>query len=545
MDASIFDKEQEQLDEFGNPIAYATPMLIPPTTPQEDILKQSLPDRGDSLMGTPPTTPQEDLLVQSLPDRGDTLPNPLEYGLKPLEGAPAEADQLVKDPLVREHLIKKAAAAKAAEPTTEAPSSKTYAETAREAIKAQYGMPKDLGDEALQAAQGSARNKELIADVMSGVDTAVAGMTGSKEQTDFYNKMRERAQRPVEQLSQRRAAKAQEQDQIGKGIQTEKALGEYSTQQAMDSADSAMSEHYRNTYGRIYPNSKKDPKFNTLTATEITELSKMDNSEEGRQLRLEIAEQNRQGRVAATKEKHETTGEKNAVALGDALDPNNKRNTQSRLLKAQSDQLAHVIRLGADPNYMYSLTEAESLELSQGLARAVAAGVGGVGKFQVEHLMPKSAMGSGQDMLSWIKNEPRGRNQQEFIKRMLHNSEAQKELYDNQLKLAQVQAAARFEKGVREENPEAWERELNVHGLDSETYDAYKEYGKKTAKEGKPLSPYFFRDFQKQRGGAVAPQASAPAEALSDEQKTARIAELKEKQRQARIAELKAKQGGE
>lgn len=350
----------------------------------------------------------------------------------------------------------------------------------------------ELGDEALKRAQEQSRNMRLATALGEAAGTFATVAPGGKFDRGFYEEQQKLAEAPVVNIQQRKEAMINKQKLADMLVDNQiKKLALGNAQEASD-PNSEVSKTARGFYQMLHPGIEKTEGWNKTSASFLKDFGQHILETEAK---IEATKATREAAQAVREEQTKTKKQKSlderVTKFKDALDPNRMRSGQLGNLKKNSDQLSHVIRLGADPSYGNSLTEAETLELSQGLVRAINGGVGVPTQSQVEHIMPKSWKGTWQDTKSWFLNQPQGREQQEFIQRLLHNATAQKDLYDNQIKLAQLQEVPGYE-DIRRDSPELFEAVLNSRGLDSETYDKFKKHAKEGATQGKHPEVDFF-----------------------------------------------------
>ena len=108
-------------------------------------------------------------------------------------------------------------------------------------------------------------------------------------------------------------------------------------------------------------------------------------------------------------------------------------------------------------------------ELSLGLANMLA-GSGGTSRAQVEGLIPHTWSGKAANVQEWITSDPKGAGQQEFVKRMMHTIEREKETSLNQLNSIREQRLSSH-KNFSKSDPEAFKSIVKSYGMDPENYD--------------------------------------------------------------------------
>lgn len=137
-----------------------------------------------------------------------------------------------------------------------------------------------------------------------------------------------------------------------------------------------------------------------------------------------------------------------AGALGD----NQKR------LNASERVLNLIDQVKGNPNAM------QTPELAQAVGSLISSGSGVVNQTQIEHLMPQSLKGNINKLEGFLTNNPRGLEQQEFIKSYLHTAERERDLITRQLAIAQAKSASGYIDYIRR-NPEKARAKLEAQNI--------------------------------------------------------------------------------
>jgi len=108
-------------------------------------------------------------------------------------------------------------------------------------------------------------------------------------------------------------------------------------------------------------------------------------------------------------------------------------------------------------------------ELSLGLANMLS-GSSGAARSQVEALVPHTWTGKMANVQEWLTSDPKGAGQQEFVKRMMHTIEREKQTSLDQLNQIREQRLSSH-KQYSKADPEGFKSILQSYGLNPDDYD--------------------------------------------------------------------------
>lgn len=131
------------------------------------------------------------------------------------------------------------------------------------------------------------------------------------------------------------------------------------------------------------------------------------------------------------------------------------------------------------------LDQRESEELAIGLNSMLQGSNVGAQK-QVEALVPKSAVGNAMKMAEWLSNNPKGLQQQQFVKRMMNDIQREKSTFKDQINRVRFQRIAPYA-DLEKKNPEGFESVLKSNEVDPEDYAKWKSGGYKTMTGVQPI----------------------------------------------------------
>ncbi|GAC1606242.1 MAG: hypothetical protein NVS3B3_05930 [Aquirhabdus sp.] len=135
------------------------------------------------------------------------------------------------------------------------------------------------------------------------------------------------------------------------------------------------------------------------------------------------------------------------------------------------------------------------------LATATAAMIGGgsvQSQNQLNAIVPQSLAGNANAMIGWLTNDPRGLQQQAFIKNLKDSAERERGVAQQQMNDIKVQRLSAYN-DYANRNPEAFNRIIKGAGLDPNNYDM---------KSGQYKNPA--RDPQSNSGGQLAASPIKP-----------------------------------
>jgi hypothetical protein len=152
-----------------------------------------------------------------------------------------------------------------------------------------------------------------------------------------------------------------------------------------------------------------------------------------------------------------------AMKLKDDLDPNKARG--GNLAKSQSminsaDRIDALFKQFPDGN----IPAAQTSELANATAALINGG-SAQSQHQINSIVPSSAVGDANKIMSWFTNNPRGQDQQKFMQQLHDTAGREKDTASNQVKEAQVQRLAAHSL-LKKKNPELYNSILQGYQLD-------------------------------------------------------------------------------
>ena len=419
---TLSDKEIEQLDIGSEPTA------------EEEAMQQSLVDRGESIKGmiSPDTEQTQSLLDKVVPP--ETVSAPAQ-----------EPESAIKNQDVRKYLEDKIQPpqeqpqqeAQPAPTTEQLPAPQATATGVEEQLREKYAMPEGLGDEAIQGAQQKRRNIELMSGIMEGVDTAAAAMTGGTPKSEFYQRLRESAKRPLQEIAERRGAREEEQKGLSTGAKFDAEMDMLARSKRATDPNSEESKRARFLLKQLSPEVAKDPEFQTLTAAEADDAIKVLQLKEQIAQRREAAEARASSEREKAAEREERAGERTErwekdkafqekKALDTELNVDKIRSgaitNTSKMFKNIQTARAILSQFAQNPD---SVPPIQVHELSQAVARVAsgATGAGGAARSTIKEITPNNIKLTLAKLREKFKSEPIGAGQGKFLK-----------LYDHLLK---------------------------------------------------------------------------------------------------------------
>ncbi len=167
---------------------------------------------------------------------------------------------------------------------------------------------------------------------------------------------------------------------------------------------------------------------------------------------------------------------KEFAALGNDLDPNKARTGEFGKMAGMVNAADRALVLGqqyADGN----LPPAQVAELATSVASLVSQG-GHAAESTIHRFVPESYSGSAAKLEQWLTSEPKGANQQAFVKQLLDTAEREKQLAQSKIETTQFSRIPKYEH-LREADQPKFDSILRGYGVDPDKYNAYKSGGYK------------------------------------------------------------------
>lgn len=339
--------------------------------------------------------------------------------------------------------------------------------TVNEYIRTKYGENADLNDVAMKEAQESANNRRLAAGIGAGFETIARAPSTIKPDTDFYNNLSKNADSGVKDIKDRQKAKT---DKL-KGDLDKLKLQEQSEDNDPNSPAAAQ---LRKAYGKAFKafGLDEDTMANASPRMLNTYYEKMLSSANAAEMRKNIAEINAEARRQANEDRKDKKVADKLVKFSEALDPNKARGGQLALSQQRYNQAENLQGLVNKSAAGMNLDQRETEDFALGLAKMLS-GSGASSRAQVEALVPKTMHGDYKKITEWLTNDPKGLEQQQFVKRMYSTVQREKQIANQQIKDGQMQRIAGFEA-----DPDLSKDQLQdvmySYGIAPEAYDSFK-----------------------------------------------------------------------
>jgi hypothetical protein len=187
-----------------------------------------------------------------------------------------------------------------------------------------------------------------------------------------------------------------------------------------------------------------------------------------RDMRQAIADAANKDRALRQKElsasKQESQVNKWMNSMKDDLDPNKARGGNMAFNQRKVDQAERLSGLIHDTHgNIANLDSRQIEELAIGL-NSMLSNSNSSAVSQVEALVPKTAIGNSTKLQEWLSNNPTGVNQIAFVQKMADTVEREKNIASSQVKKAQRQRLAAYEK-FKQAAPDEYNQLLNSYGL--------------------------------------------------------------------------------
>lgn len=148
--------------------------------------------------------------------------------------------------------------------------------------------------------------------------------------------------------------------------------------------------------------------------------------------------------------------------LADDLDPNKARGGNLAQLQKTinaADRIHTIFDQFPDGN----IPKAQTTELATAVAGLISGG-SPQSQQQIHEIVPASSSGSIEDLMSWYSNNPRGRQQQEFVKVLRESSEREQKTAMRQKMQAQRARLVKYP-DLKSLDPDRWAKSLDAYGV--------------------------------------------------------------------------------
>lgn len=148
--------------------------------------------------------------------------------------------------------------------------------------------------------------------------------------------------------------------------------------------------------------------------------------------------------------------------FSDALDPNKARGgnlAATQKLINSTDRIHGLFEQFPDGN----IPAAQTTELATAVAGLISGG-SPQSQHQIDEIVPQSAAGNAQKMISWLMDQPKGLQQQKFIQTLRESSQRERDIAIRQKGEAQRSRLTAFE-NLKAADPDRYQRMLDSFGV--------------------------------------------------------------------------------
>lgn len=308
-------------------------------------------------------------------------------------------------------------------------------------------------------AQKKANNLGALMLMLKGADQIGSGLAGAKPDEGYMDAMKPLINRPVEDVMTQKQAAGQDLDQNIKNFN-------YSFAKDKDDPKSPSSQFYRDTLKELSEQSGIKLKMpENLSAAEMEKIYpniiNIVNAKEAREAKLMAMK-------AAGASKNEKLVQTLKEGMGKDLDPNQAKTGNMGKSQAMVNAADRVDALFAQyPDY--NVPSIQTNELSGALAGLIGGG-SAQSQHQIDTLTPSTMRGDANKIASWITGNPRGLEQQKFMKAMHETALRERSTAQNQVNLAKMQRVSKWTK-LKQASPDDYEAMLLGAQLNPDDFD--------------------------------------------------------------------------
>lgn len=187
-------------------------------------------------------------------------------------------------------------------------------------------------------------------------------------------------------------------------------------------------------------------------------------------------------RKNATQQK---TDEKTEQTIGESLDPTKGKAGQYGEYIKKVDNADAINQLIREKNGdLKNLDSRQMNELAIGVNRMLG---GSEAASSIAHLVPHTIVGDTSKVIEWLTNDPKGTDQQAFVKKMAETVDREHQVWSDKAKAAAVNRLHNFDSYFAR-NPDRLQAVLDQHGITMDQYKANKPLNMQTGQQS-PSQP--------------------------------------------------------
>lgn len=322
------------------------------------------------------------------------------------------------------------------------------------------------GNTELSDAQ-KARSEQLkLAAILEGANTigtavATRGRHSAQELApDAFKSMKDLANLKVSEVKERREEK---QANLKEKLDTANLIkmeAEQHSEKELADPNSDISKLYQDTIKRDFPNLKTEGISAKNLDAAFGKLLQKAGLEETIANRKEMSRIMADAKKEQTKDKKIAQVEKDAIRMGEDLDPTRFR---SGTLKDNQKRIDAAGRVNAlfEQFPDYNIPATQTRELSTAVANLLTNG-GTTAVTQINELVPHTMAGSGYKMAEWVTNNPTGLQQQKFMMMLHDTAKREEQAAQGQITKAQFEKAYTTHAKLKEKDPETFYSQLST-----------------------------------------------------------------------------------
>lgn len=316
-----------------------------------------------------------------------------------------------------------------------------------------------------------------------------ASIAGVKPNSEVYDQIVGQAGQPIQDLSTQQQMETNTLKAAALKQETEKQI-------SRNDPNSRESQSFRKSVESVYPGIAKTygADWNLVSAADkelIWEPIKLKEQLDMKKLQIEA-------NMLQKKILHTTAANKEIIKrginMGQDMDPNRARTGEMGKNQARvnaADRIDALITQFPD----YNIPKIQTRELAASVAGLLQNG-GQTAIHQINELTPDTVRGNAEDIASWLTGDPRGRQQQAFMKLFHETARREKEVAQHQMNEGWFQKAYGTHGALKNDDPTTFYRNLST--ATHLPIDALKEIEANPKFQGNYIAPKATTQFPKQ-----------------------------------------------
>ncbi len=328
----------------------------------------------------------------------------------------------------------------------------TQQDLIRQKILDQYNAAQD--NSGVEDAQDNDKRAQVIASIGQALSTAATAPAVARgmhaPDQSLFNTLRNNSRQDVQDAIAARQNKIQ-------GVLQDNTL-----QSGFRKEDQDTAKIKSESDNKLADNARADKEFNYRQKKDAADLANRQNDTKVKQDELKLK----------TDQSSDDKSNKRFSEFGKELD-SGKASSRSDFGKQQStiSNADRVLALGAQGDSQDGgLTTRQIHELAISSAALVSGGNTGSAQGTINALVPHSYAGSAAGIEEWLLNEPKGANQQAFVKQMLETADREKQLASEKVKGYKAQVLSGY-KDLEKTDPERYGQMVSMHFGDNPQFD--------------------------------------------------------------------------